>query len=60
MSAITTMVQTEGSAMNDFLMQGGYMLLCAIGSMAFSVIVGYFSAKTAAGLAGENTVWKCV
>ena len=51
MSAITTLVQTEGSAMSDILMQGGYMLLCAIGSMAFSVIVGYFSAKTAAGLA---------
>ena len=51
MSAITTLVQTEGSAMSDILMQGGYMLLCALGSMAFSVIVGYFSAKTAAGLA---------
>ena len=51
MSAITTLVQTEGSAMSDILIQGGYMLLCALGSMAFSVIVGYFSAKTAAGLA---------
>ena len=51
MSTITTLVQTEGSAMSDILIQGGYMLLCALGSMAFSVIVGYFSAKTAAGLA---------
>ena len=51
MSAITTLVQIEGSAMSDILIQGGYMLLCALGSMAFSVIVGYFSAKTAAGLA---------
>ena len=51
MSAITPLVQTEGSAMSDILIQGGYMLLCALGSMAFSVIVGYFSAKTAAGLA---------
>ncbi|MDO5424643.1 MAG: ABC transporter ATP-binding protein [Eubacteriales bacterium] len=51
MSAITTLVQTEGSAMSDILTQGGYMLLCALGSMAFSVIVGYFAAKTAAGLA---------
>ena len=51
MSAITTLVQTEGSAMSDILIQGGYMLLCALGSMALSVIVGYFSAKTAAGLA---------
>lgn len=51
MSAITTLVQTEGSAMSDILAQGGYMLLCALGSMVFSVIVGYFAAKTAAGLA---------
>ncbi len=51
MSAITTLVQTEGSAMSDILAQGGYMLLCALGSMVFSIIVGYFAAKTAAGLA---------
>ena len=51
MSAITTLVQTEGSKMSDILTQGGYMLLCALGSMAFSVIVGYFAAKIAAGLA---------
>lgn len=50
MSEITTLVQTEGSAMSDILAQGGYMLLCALGSMAFSVIVGYFAAKIAAGL----------
>lgn len=51
MSAITTLVQTEGSAMGDILIQGGYMLLCALGSGVFSVIVGYFAAKVAAGLA---------
>lgn len=51
MSAITTLVQTEGSKMSDILIQGGYMLLCALGSVAFSVIVGYFAAKVAAGLA---------
>ena len=51
MSAITTLVQTEGSKMSDILLQGGYMLLCALGSVAFSVIVGYFAAKVAAGLA---------
>ena len=51
MSAITTLVQTPGSSMRDILMQGVYMLLCALGSMIFSVIVGYFAAKTAAGLA---------
>ncbi|MGN1137236.1 MAG: ABC transporter ATP-binding protein [Oscillospiraceae bacterium] len=51
MSAITTLVQTEGSTMSDILTQGGYMLLCALGSGLFSVIVGYFAAKVAAGLA---------
>ncbi len=51
MSAITTLVQTEGSSMHDILIQGVYMLLCAFGSMIFSIIVGYFAAKTAAGLA---------
>lgn len=50
MSAITTLVQTEGSSMHDILVQGIYMLLCAFGSMLFSIIVGYFAAKTAAGL----------
>lgn len=51
MSEITTLVQTEGSAMSDILLQGGYMMLCAAGSMVFSVIVGYYAAKVAAGLA---------
>lgn len=51
MSAITTLVQTEGSAMSDILAQGGYMLLCTLGSMASSMFVGYFAAKVAAGLA---------
>ena len=51
MSSITTLVQTEGSAMADILTQGGYMLLCALGSGVTSVIVGYFAAQVAAGLA---------
>ncbi len=51
MSDITTLIQTEGSSMRDILTQGGYMLLCALGSMVTSVIVGFFAAKVAAGLA---------
>jgi|GEM_PF-1291558 len=51
MSEITTLVETKGSALADILMQGGYMLLCALGSMAASVIVGFLAAKVAAGLA---------
>ena len=51
MSGITTLVETDGSSMKDILMQGIYMLLCAAGSMAASVAVGYIAAQVAAGLA---------
>lgn len=51
LSGITTLVETEGSSMADILAQGGCMLLCALGSMAASVIVGYLAAKVATGLA---------
>ncbi len=51
MSEITTLVETEGSAMSDILYQGKMMLLCALGSMVSSVIVGYIAATVAAGLA---------
>ena len=42
MSEITKLVQTEGSAMSDILKNGGFMLLCAFGSLLAAVIVGYF------------------
>ncbi len=48
MSTITTLVQTEGSSMNDILLNGGYMLFCALGSLIAAVITGYFVAKIAA------------
>ena len=51
MSNVTSLVQTEGSSMKDILEQGSYMLLCAFGSMAAAMIVGYFAAKVSAGLA---------
>ncbi len=44
MSKITALVQTTGSSMGDILMQGGYMLLCAFGSLLSAIIVGYFAA----------------
>lgn len=50
MAEITQLVQTEGSAMDDILIAGGYMLLCAVGSLIATFIVGYFVAKIAAGL----------
>ena len=45
MSRITVLVQTEGSAMSDIVMQGVYMLLCAFGSLVFAVITGYLMAS---------------
>lgn len=50
MSKITELVQTPGSEMSDILINGGYMLLCAVGSMLAAMITGYFAAKVAAGL----------
>ena len=42
MSEITKLVQTEGSAMADIIKNGGFMLLCAFGSLLSAIIVGYF------------------
>ncbi len=42
MSEITKLVQTEGSEMADILKNGGFMLLCALGSLTAAIIVGYF------------------
>ena len=47
MSKITILVQTEGSKMSDILTNGGYMLLCAFGSLISAVIVGYLVSKIA-------------
>lgn len=49
MSEITKLVTTEGSHISDVLTEGAKMLLCALGSVAMSVIVGFFAAKIAAG-----------
>lgn len=47
MAEITTLVQTEGSEMSEVWTAGGWMLLCALGSMMLAVIVGYFAARLA-------------
>lgn len=51
MSGITLLVETPGSEINEILRNGGYMLLCALGSMAAAIATGYFAAKVAASLA---------
>ncbi len=45
MSEITQLVQTEGSEMSDILSAGGKMLLCALGSLAGSILTAVCSAK---------------
>ena len=45
MSEITKLVQTEGSEMSEILENGGYMLACAIGSMAAAIVTGYITAN---------------
>ena len=49
MSKVTVLVQTEGSKMSEILKNGGFMLLCAFGSLVGAVIVGYLIALLAAG-----------
>ncbi len=50
MSEITTLVQTPDSPMSSIWAAGGKMLLCALGSLAAAVIVGFFAARLAAVL----------
>ncbi len=51
MSEITTLVQTQGSAMSDILIAGGKMLACALGSFAASIIAAVCAARIAANFA---------
>ena len=44
MQEITVLVQTNTIEMKDILMNGGLMLLCAFGSLFFTVLVGYIVA----------------
>lgn len=47
MSAITRLVQTEGSSISEIALNGAYMLFCALGSLMGAIIVGYFAANLA-------------
>ncbi len=49
MSAITRLVQTEGSEMSEILRNGAMMLLCAFGALLASIIAGFITSKLAAG-----------
>lgn len=53
MSEITLLVRTEGSAMSDILKAGGWMLLCALGSLVASFTVAVFAAKISANFSAR-------
>ena len=48
MEIITMLVQTPGSRLNDIWTAGGFMLLCAFGSLVGAVAVGFLSARISA------------
>ena len=48
MSEITRLVQTEDSTMNEILLAGGYMLICAVISLICTIVVGYLSSLLSA------------
>ena len=54
MSEVTKLSQTPGSDMNEILLNGGYMLLCAFGSLVTLIVTGYLSANIAASFS-KNT-----
>lgn len=43
MSKITVLVQSKDSKMGEILTEGGYMILCAFGSLAAAMMVGYLT-----------------
>ena len=48
MSEITKLVQNDGSTIGEILVQGGYMMACAFGSLLSSFVVGYIASKLSA------------
>ncbi|WP_019911762.1 ABC transporter ATP-binding protein [Paenibacillus sp. HW567] len=53
MSEITRLVQTPGSEMSDIMATGGWMLLCALGSLATSIVVAGIAARIAANFSAR-------
>ena len=43
MSEITILVQSEGSQMGEILKNGGFMLVCALGSLLSAIVTGYIA-----------------
>ncbi|MDO5425146.1 MAG: ABC transporter ATP-binding protein [Eubacteriales bacterium] len=52
MAEITSLVQMEGSTMEEILSAGGKMLLCALGSLAASIVTAVCAARIATTFGG--------
>ena len=50
MSKVTRLVQTGNGEFGEIAIQGGFMLLCSLGSLVTAVIIGYFAALLSASL----------
>ena len=48
MSEVTRLTQTQGSSIAEIWRNGGFMMLCAFGSLLSAVGVGYLAARTSA------------
>lgn len=53
MSEITKLVQTPGSEMKEILTAGGWMLLCALGSLVSSITVAGLASKIASNFSAR-------
>lgn len=53
MSEITQLVQTPGSEISEIITAGGWMLLCALGSLVASIIVAALAANIASELSAN-------
>jgi ATP-binding cassette, subfamily B, multidrug efflux pump len=54
MAKITRLTQTPDSKMSEIWTAGGYMMLCALGSLAAAIIVGFFAARIAAAFSQQT------
>ena len=48
MREITTIVTNPGGTVNEVLSKGGMMLLCTLGGVAATVVIGFFASRVAA------------
>ena len=48
MSSITSLIQSDTNKITEILIKGGWMLLCAFGSLISAICVGYFTSYVSA------------